>query len=131
MANSTATVAFTSLSNPRAFGMGAAPEPAAMACGNVVVNLQTFSEAAYPGGFNAFVNATQTAIIIPPLDNTKTSFCPGGSGEYVYFPILSSAWVWYVTVHLPWVVTVHLPWVRQVPGGSLAVRLFGHTRRFL
>jgi hypothetical protein len=28
-------------------------------------------------------------------------------------------------------VTVHLPWVRQVPGGSLAVRLSGHTRRFL
>src|ERR1019366_4344250 len=27
-------------------------------------------------------------------------------------------------------VTVHLPWVRQVPGGSLAVRLSGHTRRF-
>src|ERR1019366_5896078 len=25
-------------------------------------------------------------------------------------------------------VTVHLPWVRQVPGGSLAVRLSGHTR---
>jgi hypothetical protein len=29
------------------------------------------------------------------------------------------------------VVTVHLPWVRQVPGGSLAVRLSVHTRRFL
>jgi Flp pilus assembly protein TadG len=77
--------------------------PAAMACGNVVVNLQTFSEAAYPGGFNAFVNATQTAIIIPPLDNTKTSFCPGGSGEYVYFqvfyamPLLGTVWLPAVT----------------------------------
>jgi hypothetical protein len=35
----------------------------------------------------------------------------------------------YVSPGVP--VTVHLPWVRQVPGGSLAVRLSGHTRRFL
>jgi hypothetical protein len=55
-----------------------------MSCGNVIVNLQTVSEAGYPGGFYAFVNRTQTAIIIPPLNNTQTSFCPGGSGDYVY-----------------------------------------------
>ncbi len=51
--------------------------PAAMSCSNVIVNLQTFSEAEYPGGFYSFVNSTQTGIVIPPLDNTKTSFCPG------------------------------------------------------
>jgi hypothetical protein len=34
-------------------------------------------------------------------------------------------------VQAGFMVTVHLPWVRQVPGGSLAVRLSGHTRRFL
>jgi Flp pilus assembly protein TadG len=62
--------------------------PAAMPCSNVIVNLQTFSESAYPGGFYNFVNSTQTAIIIPPLDNTQTSFCPGGSGQYVYIQIL-------------------------------------------
>jgi hypothetical protein len=38
--------------------------------------------------------------------------------------------VW-VSAGVPRDVTVHLPWVRQVPGGSLAVRLSGHTRRFL
>jgi Flp pilus assembly protein TadG len=73
--------------------------PAAMPCSSVVVNLQTFSEASFPGGFYSFVNGTQTAIIMPPLDNTKTSFCPGGSGEYVYLqvfyamPLLGTVWL--------------------------------------
>ena len=62
--------------------------PAAMPCSSVIVNLQTFSEAAYPGGFYNFVNGTQTAIITPPLNNSQTSFCPGGSGQYVYLQVL-------------------------------------------
>ena len=77
--------------------------PAAMPCTNVIVNLQTFSEAAYPGGFFSFVNSTQTAIIIPPLDNAQTSFCPGGSGQYVYLqvfyamPLIGTVWLPAVT----------------------------------
>lgn len=77
--------------------------PAAMSCGNVIVNLQTVSEAGYPGGFYAFVNRTQTAIIIPPLNNTQTSFCPGGSGDYVYLqvfyamPLILPVWLPTVT----------------------------------
>ncbi|MGH6811045.1 MAG: TadE/TadG family type IV pilus assembly protein [Methylocella sp.] len=77
--------------------------PATMPCGNVIVNLQTFSEADYPSGFYSFVNSTQTAIIIPPLDNTKTSFCPGGNGEYVYLqvyyamPLIGAVWLPVVT----------------------------------
>ena len=73
--------------------------PASMPCANVIVNLQTFSEASYPGGFYSFVNTAQTAIILPQLDNTKTSFCPGGSGQYVYLqifyamPLLGAAWL--------------------------------------
>ncbi len=73
--------------------------PATIPCGSVIVNLQTFSEASFPGGFYSFVNGTQTAINVPPLDNTKTSFCPGGSGEYEYLqvfyamPLLGSVWL--------------------------------------
>ena len=52
--------------------------PAAMSCGNVIVNLQTVPEAGYPGGFYAFVNSTQTAIIMPPLNNTADVFLSGG-----------------------------------------------------
>jgi Flp pilus assembly protein TadG len=61
--------------------------PVAMSCNNVVVNLQTFSEADFPGGFYSFINASQTGIIVPPLDNTKTSFCPGSDGQYVYLQV--------------------------------------------
>jgi Flp pilus assembly protein TadG len=79
------------------------PLPATIPCSSVIVNLQTFSEASFPGGFYAFVNGTQTAIIVPPLDNTQTSFCPGGSGEYVYLqvfyamPLLGTVWLPAVT----------------------------------
>ncbi len=77
--------------------------PATMPCANVIVNIQTFSEAAYPGGFYSFVNAAQTAIVIPPLDNSQTAFCPGGSGQYVYLqvfyamPLLGAIWLPAVT----------------------------------
>ncbi|MDQ6703523.1 MAG: pilus assembly protein, partial [Pseudomonadota bacterium] len=77
--------------------------PATIPCSSVIVNLQTFSEASFPGGFYSFVNGTQTAIIVPPLDNTQTSFCPGGSGEYVYLqvfyamPLLGMVWLPAVT----------------------------------
>jgi Flp pilus assembly protein TadG len=77
--------------------------PATMPCSSVIVNLQTFSEAAYPSGFYSFVNSTQTAIVIPPLDNTQTSFCPGGSGQYVYLqvfyamPLIGAVWLPAVT----------------------------------
>ena len=76
--------------------------PAAMSCGNVIVNLQTVSEAGYPGGFYAFVNSSQTAIIIPPLNNTQTSFCPGGSGDYVYLQVFYA---------MPLIIPVWLPTV--------------------
>jgi Flp pilus assembly protein TadG len=73
--------------------------PATIPCSSIIVNLQTFSEASFPGGFYSFVNGTQTAINVPPLDNTKTSFCPGGSGEYEYLqvyyamPLLGTVWL--------------------------------------
>jgi Flp pilus assembly protein TadG len=73
--------------------------PTAMSCGNVIVNLQTFPEASSPGGFYSFVNGAQTAIIMPPLNNAQTSFCPGGSGQYVYLqviyamPLLGLVWL--------------------------------------
>lgn len=77
--------------------------PATMPCGNVIVNIRTFSEAAYPGGFYSFVNAAQTAILMPPLDNNQTAFCPGGSGQYVYLqifyamPLVGAVWLPAVT----------------------------------
>jgi Flp pilus assembly protein TadG len=73
--------------------------PAVMPCGNVIVNLQAFSAVAYPGGYDNYVNSTQTAIIMPPLNNSETSFCPGNSDQYIYLqvfyamPLLGTVWL--------------------------------------
>ncbi len=72
--------------------------PSVMSCSNVVSNLQSVSEAVSPGGFYAFVNASQTGTISPTMDNTKTSFCPGTTGGVVYaqifyaMPVFSPFW---------------------------------------
>jgi hypothetical protein len=42
--------------------------PVTIPCSSVIVNLQTFPEASFPGGFYSFVNSTRSAIIVPPLD---------------------------------------------------------------
>jgi hypothetical protein len=57
-------------------------------CSNLVVNIQTLSEATSPGGFYTLLNSTQTGLAQPPLDNTKTSYCIGGSGSYVFLQVL-------------------------------------------
>jgi hypothetical protein len=62
--------------------------PATYSCNNVIVNVQTFTEAAYPGGFYNFVNSAQSGLNAPPLSNTLTSFCIGATGAYVLLQIL-------------------------------------------
>jgi Flp pilus assembly protein TadG len=74
--------------------------PLAMSCNNVIVNIQNYSESS---GFTSFLNAAQTAIVVPPLNNTQTSFCPGGTGQYVYvqvfypLPLFIASWLPVVT----------------------------------
>jgi Flp pilus assembly protein TadG len=69
-----------------------------LSCTNVVTNIQTLSAAVSPGGFYPFVNAAQTALIKPVMDNTKTSFCVGSANSYVYvqafyaMPVFSLIW---------------------------------------
>lgn len=86
--------------------------PATIPCGSVIVNLRTFPEASFPGGFYNFVNSAQTAVIVPPLDNSQTSFCPGGSGEYVYLQVYYA---------MPLLGTVWLPGVTTTFGGNTVV----------
>ena len=72
--------------------------PAAMPCSSVVTNIQSVSEDVQPNGFYQFVNAAQTAVITPAMDNSKTTFCSGGSGTVIYaqvyyaMPVFSPAW---------------------------------------
>ena len=72
--------------------------PAAMPCSSVVTNIQSVSEDVQPNGFYQFVNAAQTAVITPAMDNAKTTFCSGGAGTVIYaqvyfaMPVFSPAW---------------------------------------
>lgn len=61
---------------------------AGLSCANVVSNIQTVSEGTNPNGFYSLLNASRTGLQQPPLDNTKTSYCPGVSQSYVYVQIL-------------------------------------------
>lgn len=72
--------------------------PSVMPCSSVVVNMRSVAEDVYPNGFYKFVNSAQTALIMPTMDNNKTSFCSGGSGTVIYaqvyyaMPVFSMAW---------------------------------------
>jgi Flp pilus assembly protein TadG len=80
--------------------------PASMSCSNVITNIQNVPEAISPAGFYTYVNAGGTAIITPTMDNTKTSFCPGNAGSYVYIqvyyamPVISP--IWYAAASVNW-----------------------------
>ncbi len=70
-----------------------------LSCGNIITNIQTVPEAVSPGGFYTLLNSAQTKLLLPAsMDNTKTSFCIGGTGSYVYvqvfyaLPVISPIW---------------------------------------
>jgi Flp pilus assembly protein TadG len=72
--------------------------PAAMSCANIITNISTVSEDVAPNGFYSFVNATQSAVIPPTMDNTQTSFCAGTTSSVIYaqiyyaMPVISPVW---------------------------------------
>ena len=71
-------------------------------CANVIVNVQSVSDAVQPGGFYAFVNSNQTAVLQPAGMATggaiQTNYCPGIAGSYTYvqvyyaMPVFSPSW---------------------------------------
>ena len=62
--------------------------PAALACANVIVNIQSITEAAQPNGYYALVNSSQTALIMPPLNNASTQYSLGSQGTYEYLQVV-------------------------------------------
>ena len=62
--------------------------PAAFNCSNVIVNIQTATEAAQPGGYYAFVNSDQSALIIPTLSNSSAQYSLGSQGSYEYLQVI-------------------------------------------
>lgn len=62
--------------------------PTAFSCADVIVNVQTATEAAQPGGYYSYVNSSQTALVIPTLSNASAQFSPGQQGSYEYIQVI-------------------------------------------
>lgn len=68
--------------------------PSAMSCGSVVVNSIVLSAQSTAQGASTWwtlMNANQTGLAPPPMNNAQTSFCIGGPGSTValevYYPM--------------------------------------------
>lgn len=72
--------------------------PSTMPCANVITNINTVAEDVSPNGFYQFVNASQSAVNQPTMNNTQTSFCIGSTSSVVYaqvffaMPLISPIW---------------------------------------
>ena len=63
--------------------------PSMFNCSNVIVNLQAVPYSYYnPNQYYNYVNSKQSGLILPTLDNTQTSYCPGNPKGYVYLQVL-------------------------------------------
>ena len=61
--------------------------PKAMGCSAVVVDSQTVSQAAKPGGFYALVRPDLSNVTPPPTSQAAASFCTGASGAVVFLRV--------------------------------------------
>ena len=62
--------------------------PAAMACGDVIVNVYTIAEAAGPQGYYAYANSGTTALTTPTLSNANATFSPGTQQSFEYVQVV-------------------------------------------
>ena len=62
--------------------------PAAMSCGNVIINVQTITEARQPGGYYALVNASATALNMPTLAVDAGTYSVGTQGSFEYVQVI-------------------------------------------
>lgn len=60
--------------------------PALFDCSKIVVNVQTVTEAAQPGGYYGLVNSTQTALIVPT--SSTAQYAPGVQQSYEYVQVV-------------------------------------------
>jgi Flp pilus assembly pilin Flp len=62
--------------------------PAALPCGNLIVNLYVVPEATQPAGYYAFVKPDQSGLLIPNLTPGSGQFTLGKRGEYQYLLVI-------------------------------------------
>ena len=61
--------------------------PAAMNCGDVIVNLYTLSESAGAGGYSDYVNLSAGTLNIPVLSNGSATYAVSQQGAYQYLEV--------------------------------------------
>lgn len=65
--------------------------PANFSCSDVFVNVTIVPATSTQTGYYSYVNAAKSALLVPALDATLNSFCPGSGGQYVVMQILYPA----------------------------------------
>lgn len=62
--------------------------PAALSCNNVIINVQTVTEASKPNGYYALVNGSATGLITPQLVVDQNSYSVGVQQSYEYIQVV-------------------------------------------
>lgn len=65
--------------------------PGNFSCSNVFVNMTIVPAGTSPTGYYSYVNTGRSALLVPQLNATANSFCPGSGGQYVVLQILYPA----------------------------------------
>lgn len=65
--------------------------PSVFTCSNVFVNMQVVAGGNSPSSFYSYVNSAQSGLIVPPLDSSKDTFCPGAGSQYVVLQVVYPA----------------------------------------
>lgn len=62
--------------------------PSNFDCASVFINVTVVPAGTSPTGYYSYVNSAQSALLVPPLDSSANSFCPGSGGQYVVLQLL-------------------------------------------
>lgn len=65
--------------------------PANFSCSDVFVNVTIVPGGSSPTGYYSYVNSAKSALIVPALNATANSFCPGAGSQYVVVQIMYPA----------------------------------------
>ncbi len=57
-------------------------------CGNVFINMAIVPTGQFPSAYYNYVKADQSALIVPALNSSNDTFCPGAGGQYIVLQIL-------------------------------------------
>lgn len=65
--------------------------PTNFTCADIFVNISIVPATSSQTGYYSYVNSARSALLVPPLDATLNTFCPGSGGQYVVVQILYPA----------------------------------------